>query len=131
MAMAMLPIAFIPPPPPPLASISSADRKPPPLIQAVSSDVTPTFSGQQVKHKRDSKGGPKRKKYCTEDERLGVEKERRTEINKVFKELGEMCHDYLQCEKSQNKLTILHQAVDVISNLQSQVLVLAYVRHAI
>ena len=86
MAVAVLPISLIPPPPPlPSASVSSVDRKPPPLIQAAGSDATPTGSGQQVspgeQRKRNSKGGAKRKKYCTEDERLGKEKERRCANN--------------------------------------------------
>lgn len=62
------------------------DRKPPPLIQASTSEATPTSSGQQVSpvemsRKKSTKGGAKRKKYCSEDERVCKEKERRNANN--------------------------------------------------
>ena len=35
--------------------------------------------------------------------------------------MGDVCHDYLKCEKAQTKLMILHQAVAVITSLEQQV----------
>lgn len=43
------------------------------------------------------------------------------DINEAFKELGRMCQMHLRAEKAQTKLNILHQAVDVITNLEQQV----------
>ena len=43
------------------------------------------------------------------------------DINEAFKDLGDVCHDYLKCEKAQTKLMILHQAVAVITSLEQQV----------
>lgn len=43
------------------------------------------------------------------------------DINEAFKELGRMCQMHLKAEKAQTKLNILHQAVDVITNLEHQV----------
>lgn len=43
------------------------------------------------------------------------------DINEAFKELGRMCMVHLSNDKSQTKLNILHQAVDVITNLEQQV----------
>lgn len=43
------------------------------------------------------------------------------DINEAFKELGRMVVLHLKCDKSQTKLNILHQAVDVITHLEQQV----------
>lgn len=43
------------------------------------------------------------------------------DINEAFKELGRMCQLHMSNEKPQTKLLILHQAVNVILNLEQQV----------
>ena len=43
------------------------------------------------------------------------------DINDAFKELGKMCTLHLRNEKPQTKLTILQQAVTVITSLEHQV----------
>lgn len=43
------------------------------------------------------------------------------DINEAFKELGRMCMLHLKTDKAQTKLNILHQAVDVITQLEQQV----------
>ncbi|KAK7137055.1 hypothetical protein R3I93_017197 [Phoxinus phoxinus] len=43
------------------------------------------------------------------------------DINEAFKELGRMCQLHLTNDKPQTKLLILHQAVNVILNLEQQV----------
>ncbi|XP_034560536.1 transcription factor 3b isoform X9 [Notolabrus celidotus] len=43
------------------------------------------------------------------------------DINEAFKELGRMCQLHLSHDKPQTKLLILHQAVNVILNLEQQV----------
>ena len=43
------------------------------------------------------------------------------DINEAFKELGRMCSIHLEAEKPQTKLTILQQAVNIITNLEQQV----------
>jgi len=43
------------------------------------------------------------------------------DINEAFKELGRMCQMHNKHDKTQTKLIILHQAVDVITELERQV----------
>ncbi|XP_071943327.1 transcription factor 12-like isoform X2 [Antedon mediterranea] len=43
------------------------------------------------------------------------------DINEAFKELGRMCQLHLNTDKAQTKLLILHQAVNVITSLETQV----------
>ncbi|XP_022241654.1 transcription factor 12-like isoform X2 [Limulus polyphemus] len=43
------------------------------------------------------------------------------DINEAFKELGRMCMMHLKTDKSQTKLSVLHQAVEVITSLEQQV----------
>ena len=128
-------------PPPPLIRTSSGEG---PVC-------TSREGHEDTNERRPKSGtkGSKRTKYKTEEERVAKEKERRNannqrersvacwllsirftilvyrirvrDINEAFKELGEICHDYLQCEKAQTKLMILHQAVAVITSLEQQV----------
>ena len=68
----------------------------------------------------------------TPEEKVVKEKERRhanntrervrvRDINEAFKELGRMVQLHLKNDKAQTKLNVLHQAVSVITNLETQV----------
>uniref|UniRef100_A0A665WJ18 Transcription factor E2-alpha n=1 Tax=Echeneis naucrates TaxID=173247 RepID=A0A665WJ18_ECHNA len=89
--------------------------------------------------KKDSKVARSRTSQDNEDDedippevKLERERERRVannarerlrvrDINEAFKELGRMCQLHLSHDKPQTKLLILHQAVNVILNLEQQV----------
>jgi len=49
------------------------------------------------------------------------ERVRVRDINEAFKELGRMCQIHLKSDKAQTKLTVLQQAVDVITQLEARV----------
>uniref|UniRef100_T1J4I7 BHLH domain-containing protein n=1 Tax=Strigamia maritima TaxID=126957 RepID=T1J4I7_STRMM len=111
----------------------------PVTTSAVSTTTTTTSSSQHKGNKRS------RSRYLSssllsssadEDEspelKAEREKERRQannarerirvrDINEAFKELGRMCVMHLKTDKAQTKLNILHQAVEVITNLEQQV----------
>ncbi|XP_077441283.1 transcription factor 3b isoform X8 [Vanacampus margaritifer] len=89
--------------------------------------------------KKDSKAARSRTSQDDEDDedlppevKMERERERRVannarerlrvrDINEAFKELGRMCQLHLSHDKPQTKLLILHQAVNVILNLEQQV----------
>ncbi|XP_065884879.1 helix-loop-helix protein hlh-2-like isoform X2 [Dysidea avara] len=86
---------------------------------------------QRSGDKSSRKGKDNRSKLHTET-RVQKEVERRScnnarerirvrDINEAFKELGRLCTTHLQTDKAQTKLSILHQAVSVITNLEHQV----------
>ncbi|CAN9500543.1 unnamed protein product [Ophioblennius macclurei] len=85
-------------------------------------DLSPSLSSQD---NEDDEDVPPEVKMERERERRVAnnarERLRVRDINEAFKELGRMCQLHLSHDKPQTKLLILHQAVNVILNLEQQV----------
>lgn len=85
----------------------------------------PPFFSPSSKDDEDDEDLPAEVKLEREKERRVAnnarERLRVRDINEAFKELGRMCQLHLSTDKPQTKLLILHQAVNVILNLEQQV----------
>ncbi|XP_047442977.1 transcription factor 3b isoform X10 [Mugil cephalus] len=102
-------------------------------------DENSSVGDKSEDEKKDSKAARSRTSLDNEDDedlppevKMERERERRVannarerlrvrDINEAFKELGRMCQLHLSHDKPQTKLLILHQAVNVILNLEQQV----------
>ncbi|XP_035803520.1 transcription factor 3b isoform X15 [Amphiprion ocellaris] len=102
-------------------------------------DENSSIADKSDDEKKDSKAARSRTSQDNEDDedlppevKMERERERRVannarerlrvrDINEAFKELGRMCQLHLSHDKPQTKLLILHQAVNVILNLEQQV----------
>ncbi|XP_047198994.1 transcription factor 3b isoform X4 [Hippoglossus stenolepis] len=88
-------------------------------------DDSSLFDTSQDNEEEDDEDLPPELKMEREKERRVAnnarERLRVRDINEAFKELGRMCQLHLSHDKPQTKLLILHQAVNVILNLEQQV----------
>lgn len=92
-----------------LASVQSALAAPPSSLENSPIDDNETPEEREYREKE-------RRAANNARERLRVR-----DINEAFKELGKMCGIHLKSDKPQTKLSILQQAVNVITNLEQQV----------
>lgn len=79
---------------------------------SLSSSADEADDPPEVKHEKEKE----RRQANNARERIRVR-----DINDAFKELGKMCQHHTKADKAQTKLNILHQAVDVITELERQV----------
>ena len=123
----------LPPPPAPslpMPAMNLLNTTPPNMKAAKNSMSKAMQSLQAVQQHIDSlENSPENE---TPEEREIRERERRAannarerlrvrDINEAFKELGKMCGIHLKSDKPQTKLSILQQAVNVITGLEHQV----------
>ncbi|XP_028259373.1 transcription factor 3b isoform X2 [Parambassis ranga] len=93
--------------------------------EALTLQMLSSLSDQKDDPNEDDEDLPPEVKLEREKERRVAnnarERLRVRDINEAFKELGRMCQLHLSHDKPQTKLLILHQAVNVILNLEQQV----------
>ncbi|XP_036970132.1 transcription factor 3b isoform X2 [Acanthopagrus latus] len=93
--------------------------------EALTLQMLSSLSDQKDDPEEDDEDLPPEVKMEREKERRVAnnarERLRVRDINEAFKELGRMCQLHLSHDKPQTKLLILHQAVNVILNLEQQV----------
>ncbi|XP_044056598.1 transcription factor 3b isoform X4 [Siniperca chuatsi] len=93
--------------------------------EALTLQMLSSLSDQKDDQEEDDEDLPPEVKIEREKERRVAnnarERLRVRDINEAFKELGRMCQLHLSHDKPQTKLLILHQAVNVILNLEQQV----------
>ncbi|TMS19943.1 Transcription factor E2-alpha [Larimichthys crocea] len=93
--------------------------------EALTLQMLSSLSDQKDDPEEDDEDLPPEVKMERERERRVAnnarERLRVRDINEAFKELGRMCQLHLSHDKPQTKLLILHQAVNVILNLEQQV----------